>query len=237
MRVGIDAHVLGKRQTGNETYMRELLSSLAARKDPDVEYVCYHTARVPAVPSVMRRERLWPHSPLLRVPMSLPLALRRDRVDVAHLQYVSPPIVPCPIALVVHDLSFESHPEFLPRLQVARMRCLVPHSIRRSAHTIAVSRFTQRQIIERYRVRPDRVTVTPQAAGPAFRRIAERDVLRTKVAGLELPERYILAVGNLQPRKNLRTLLEAYASLIRAGRIEQRLVLVGQVHYRRSEER
>lgn len=230
MRVGLDVHTLGKRQTGNETYIRELLAGLAAIGEPGIEFVCYHTAGPPAIP-LGRGQRLWPQTPLIRVPVSFPLALRRDRVDVAHFQYVSPPVAPCPVVLMVHDISFESHPEFLPTLQTARMRWLVPGSIRRAAHTVTVSDFTRQQIIERYRTHPDRITVTPEAAGPAFRRVADQTALRTSLAALHLPERYILAVGNLQPRKNLSTLLEAYAALLRSGRIEQELVLVGQLHY------
>lgn len=241
MRVGLDAHTLGRRQTGNETYMRELLGGLTAIGDPDVEYVCYHTspdgsalsgAAWQSLAGRGRIRRVWPGAPLVRVPVGFPLALYRDRVDVAHFQYVSPPVAPCPIVLMVHDISFESNPEFLPWLQAERLRWLVPRSIRRAAHTVTVSHFTRQQMLERYGLHPDRVTVTHEAAGPAFKRVADPVALRVALDGLDIPERYILAVGNLQPRKNLRTLLEAYASLVARDRIEQTLVLVGQVHYK-----
>ena len=234
IRVGLDVHTLGRRQTGNETYTRELLNALAAIADPDVDYVCYHTGRSAdrsACPPGRTRQ-VWPHVPIVRIPVSFPLALIRDRVDVAHFQYVAPPVSTARIVLIVHDVSFESHPEFLPRVQVARLRWLVPRSIRRASHTLTLSHFTRRQLIERYRLDPDRVTVTPAAAGGAFKRIQDPIRLRQRLEPLGVPERYILAVGNLQPRKNLPTLLEAYAALIHSGRIEQKLVLVGQAHYR-----
>src|SRR5262249_54704083 len=160
--------------------MRELVSGLAAIADPDIEYVCYHTAQVSSHPALPlgRVRRVWPHTPLVRVPVSFPLALRRDRVDVAHFQYVSPPLTKTRVVLMVHDISFESHPEFLPRTQVARMRWLVPHSIRRAAHLLTVSDFTRRQMVDTYAIPPERITVTPEAAGAAFAYVPDRQMLR-----------------------------------------------------------
>jgi len=234
VRVGLDVHTLGRRQTGNETYIRELVSALAALADPEVEYVCYHTSATSpnsALPGRVRR--VWPHTPIVRLPVSFPIALHRDRVDVAHFQYVAPPVTTARVVLMVHDISFESNPEFLPRTQAARLRWLVPQSIRGAAQVLTVSEFTRRKMVETYRIPPDRITVTPEAAGAAFVPMHDEAAAQTvAAAGCDVPSRFILAVGNVQPRKNLRTLLDAYATLIRSGRIAHKLVLVGQRHYR-----
>lgn len=231
LRIGLDVHTLGARQTGNETYTRELLAGLREVADPTLEYVCYHTFRRWHPPPVGTQARVWPHSPLVRVPVSFPLVMRRDRIDVALFQYVAPPISPCPVVLMVHDISFESHPEFLPRLQAARLRWLVPRSIRAAAHVLTVSEFSRQQIVRRYGVPLDRISVTHEAASDGFRPLPDRSS-QAVLAPLRLPERFVLAVGNVQPRKNLHTLLDAYATLVRARQIDAPLVLVGQLHYR-----
>lgn len=231
LRVGLDVHTLGARQTGNETYTRELLNGLRCVADSSIDYVCYHTSRTEHAVPVGTHTRIWPRAPLVRLPVSFPLLLRRDRIDVALFQYVAPPVTPCPVVLMVHDISFESHPEFLPRLQVARMRWLVPRSIRAAAHTLTVSEFSREQIVRHYGTSPDRISVTHEAASDVFRPLPD-PFSQAVLEPLGLPPRFVLAVGNLQPRKNLGTLLEAYARLVHTRRFEPPLVLVGQRHYR-----
>ena len=165
---------------------------------------------------------------------AFPLALWRDRVDVAHFQYLSPPIVPCPVVLSVHDISFETHPEFFAPIECARLRFTIPVAVRRAAHILTLSECSRVEIIEHYRVAPERISVTPLAAAATFRAVSDPGSLRPAATALGVTEPYILAVGNLQPRKNLERLLSAYAGLRRAGKTEHRLVLVGQKAYRSS---
>jgi glycosyltransferase involved in cell wall biosynthesis len=167
-----------------------------------------------------------PAHPMLRIPFGFPWVLLRDRIALAHFQYVSPPIAPCPVVLTVHDISYEAHPEYFSVPQRKRMQWLVPGSIRRAAHTLTVSEFTRTQICERYGIAPERVTVTPNGVAGQFRPQAP-DVSRAAIARFKLPRPFLLGVGNLQPRKNLERLIKAYAvAARRLGDID--LVLVGQ---------
>lgn len=231
MRVGIDVHTVGERQTGNETYVRELVDHLTGLPDDGTEYLLYHTRRAPRPEWAAYARRLRPHAPALRIPVAFPVALRRDRVQAAHFQYVVPPWCPCPTVVSVHDVSYEAHPEFFPAAMRARMRLLVPRAVRTAAAVITISEFSRREIVERYRVDPARVVVTPLAAGPGFRPLDAGDVAeRLARIGIEGP--YVLAVGNVQPRKNLGRLLEAFAALRRRVDLPHRLVLVGRRAYR-----
>ena len=231
LRVGIDVHTLGRRKTGNETYVRGLFEGFAELPADGVEYIAYYTGdRAPALGPVAAR-RVIPHFPLVRIPLSFPLALRRDRIDVAHFQYIQPPVCPCPVVLSVHDISYEFHPEYFPPVERLRMRAMIPSAIRRAAHVITLSEFSRRQIQERYGVREERITVTPLAAGKAFRPPPAGVEPRRVAEALGIRGAYILAVGNLQPRKNLARIVSAYAALRRDGRIAHRLVLVGPRAY------
>jgi glycosyltransferase involved in cell wall biosynthesis len=233
MRIGIDAHTLGQRKTGNETYVRNLIRELSDRQDPDLDYVFYHFAGVETPP--WRGEgRLVHRQPLVRLPLSFPWALRRDRVDVAHFQYVIPPLCPSRAVVIIHDISYEDHPEYFHPLEAFRLKWSVRPSARRAAHVLTLSEFSKGKIAERYGVPRDRITVTPAAASSAFRVLEDRAAVSDVLARRDLRAPYVLAVGNVQPRKNLERLMRAYARLRRPGRIGHDLVLVGQPAFKGS---
>lgn len=229
MKVGIDIHAIGMRQTGNETYIRNLVENLAALGLP-LDYVFYHT-----LPPEVYAEFTWktglrrlrPHNPLVRIPLGFPLVLLRDRIDLAHFQYVAPPLCPCPTVVTVHDISFELFPENFHPLERKRMQWLVPFSARKAAHVITVSEFSRRAIMQRYGVPEQRISVTHEGVSDNFRQARDAAWVASRTARFGLAKPYVLGVGNLQPRKNLERLLKAFARLRGAG-VAWDLVLVGQ---------
>ncbi|HJV32493.1 MAG TPA: glycosyltransferase family 1 protein [Patescibacteria group bacterium] len=116
-----------------------------------------------------------------------------------------------PLVLTVHDLSYEIYPEFFSPKQRLWHRAVDPRALaRRAAAILAVSETTKRDIIERWGVPPERVTVTLE--GAPRRTAAPVDDAGVR-ARLRLPERFILHVGALEPRKNHLGLLDAYHQL------------------------
>lgn len=228
LRVGIDAHVVGRRQTGNETYVVELASALARRSDIDpVAYVDGDTAWPRADAPRLGRFR-W-RSRYLRIPLELPVRARQDRISVLHVQYVAPPVSPVPMVVTVHDLSFIDVPGDLPRAMVWRMRATVGLAVRQAAVVLAVSEFTRGRLIEHYGLEPERVVVTPNGVDPRWRplAVAEREA-RLAAAGLsDLPARFVLAIGAQVPRKNLDRLVRAVAAVRADGQPDIGLVIAG----------
>src|SRR5439155_15044463 len=171
-RVGIDAHALGSRLGGNETYIRNVIRALAT-VDPHGDYTLFLSPPLPEGPIAgaerMRRVMVRPRTPLVRIPVSFPLALARERIDVVHVQYVAPMLCPARIVVSVHDLAYEHYPECFSHAEVARFRALVPWTIRRAAAVLTLSEFSRRDIVRRYGVPPEKVVVAPCAAGPLFR--------------------------------------------------------------------
>src|SRR6185295_8649907 len=111
MHIAIDAHSVGAQLAGNETYAVNLIEALA-EIDQSNRYTLYVTKRS----AVDRFKNRWPnfqvkqtlpHTPLVRIPLTLSVALRKDRVDVLHVQYTAPPRTPCALVATIHDLSFE----------------------------------------------------------------------------------------------------------------------------------
>jgi glycosyltransferase involved in cell wall biosynthesis len=100
---------------------------------------------------------------------------------------------------------------------------------------VTVSELCREEIIENYRVPAERVVAIPNAAGPAARPITEAEAKsELEQLGLDRRRPYLLAVGNLQPRKNLSRLIEAFGRLI-AGGLDVELVIAGPRHYQGEE--
>ena len=223
MRIGIDARTLSGRYTGDRTYWRGLIGGLAA-VDTVNEYFLY--TRLPLEgdpPPGLGPNFFWrllpkPTHDALWMLMAFPQALKKDRIDIAHTQYNIPLLgTPCPVVTTVHDVSFRVHPEyFLPKDRWV-LNTLVPRSMQKAARVIAVSESTRRDILRHYTQIPkEHVTVILEAADSRFAppRDGQETARAVSNTRLGLDDRpYLLAVGVLQPRKNLALLLDAFALL------------------------
>lgn len=233
IRVALDAHVAGRRGTGNETYVVNLADALANRAD--VEALVYVDAKVawPGSPSVLLH-RLTVRTPFLRIPVELPFRARRDKADLLHVQYVSPPVSGLPLVTTIHDLSFEDIPGLFRRPTQVRLRWFVRQSARRSAAVITISEFTRSRLLHHYDLDPSRVFVTPLAVSPRWHRPSPQEQARRLQPIGVLPP-FVLAVGNLHPRKNIPRLIRSIAAARDAGAGDLHLVVAGSRGWRSSE--
>jgi glycosyltransferase involved in cell wall biosynthesis len=195
----IDADVLGRRRTGDETYVRELLAGLATR-GLQVEAV---TRRPDLVPAGIDAVLLEARSSELRMLWSLPQLLRRRRPDLAHFQYVVPPGWRGRSVVTVHDLSFERRGDLMAPADRLMMRTMVPRAVRRAELVLTVSEFSKADLVDCYGIDPAKVVVTPNGVSSSFTPDGER---------YPGPP-FVLFVGALQPRKNPVLALEAFARL------------------------
>lgn len=152
-------------------------------------------------------------------------SVRRRRIDVFHaLVYRAPSRKPrVPVIPVVWDLSHVRHPDSHPRSRIRWMRH-VEATCRNAPVIHTISQFTADEIVEVFGVPRDRIEVVPPAVSSVFRVAAESGP--PERLGVT-PGRYALSVSTLEPRKNLRTLLAAYATLTPAERSQMPLVVVG----------
>ena len=233
MHIAIDAHSVGSGLAGVETYITNLIEALAATGEAH-RYTLYVTKGQAGDrfagrwPHVSVRRTL-PHTPVVRVPLTFPVELRRRPVDLLHVQFTAPPFAPCAVVATIHDLAFEHLPETFNRRSWMQLRLTVRRTARTAAHIITPSEFSRRDLIETYNVAPERVSVTHAAAAPHFRPASAETVAGVKRSyGIEGD--YVLAVGSIQPRKNLVRLVRAYSDLRRSrsqAKLPQ-LVLVGK---------
>jgi len=229
LHIGFDAHSIGTGLGGNETYASKLIEALA-EVDTQNRYTLYVTKQeaidryTHRWPNVSVRKTL-PHTPLIRIPLTLAAELRRRPVDILHVQYTAPPLAPCETVVMIHDLSFEHLPETFKRRSWMQMRLTVRRTARSASHVVTDSEYSRQDILRTYRLPPERVTTTPLAASSRFKPTDDRRVLEKY--GIE--GNYILAVGSIQPRKNIARLIRAYTLMLSQHRDSTpKLVIAGK---------
>lgn len=246
MKVAIDAHMVGERETGNETYTLNLvraLLALPAEVTHPLSFSLYATHPAPLQAQLppadqARVRQIRPAAAPLRIPFGMPAATRRDRISLLHVTYVAPPVSTCPFVVTVHDISYTRYPQFFSPRDRWMLSTLVPWTIRRAARVITVSNHARQEIIDRYGITPARVAVTYEAAAEQFAKVHDPAQLAAVRAAYGLPAagRYLLALGNLQPRKNMGRLIEAFVRLrAHADMRDIHLVIAGKALWRESE--
>ncbi len=218
MRIALNAQLIstgaGYRAAGVSRYSQYLTQSLGRLGLPHhlEAYVRDPAFQAPGVELVRTR---WPtHRPLARILWEqalLPRMLAARGVELVHgLVNVLPLATKVPGVVTVHDLSFLHLPGALPRAKRLYLRALCRASVRRARAVIAVSRQTGQDVVRSFSVSARRVHVVYNGVDDRFRPPDPAQAAAFRRAR-GLPERYVLYLGTLEPRKNLERLLQAFA--------------------------
>ncbi len=239
MKIVMDARVLTGRFTGDRTYWKSLIHSLAAI-DSENEYLLLsrtpiEPTELPTTPNFVaqvvpaKNERTW-------TMFALPAAARAARANLIHGQYTMPPkiLCPCPFVTTVHDVSFQIFPEWFPLRDRILMNVTVPASMRSAAHVITDSESSRKDILRAYGLPPAHVSAILLGLTPGFEQASAGGEAAIQRDRKLIEERYgiadpfILCLGVLQPRKNLNRLAEAYGKLKARYGLPHKLVFVGK---------
>jgi glycosyltransferase involved in cell wall biosynthesis len=179
----------------------------------------------------VRASRLPTSHPAVRVvweQILQPGQLWQVRADLHHaMAFVAPVIAPCPSVVTVYDLSFLRYPELFRPANRLYLRLMTGFSCRRARRAIAISESTARDVQNLLGVSAGRIDVAvPGVDGRFFAPVSAERIARFREAS-RLPERFFLFLGTLEPRKNLVTLLQAYAALPASAVRAVKLVLAG----------
>jgi glycosyltransferase involved in cell wall biosynthesis len=237
MHIAINAHLLAHtrsfRRAGVSNYVEALLTHLGLI-DQQNRYTVYTTrgidGRALSLPPnfAVRPSRLPTINPRVRIPweqLLAPLLLRLGHADVFHgVLNVAPLFCPSPSVITIHDLAFLSFPQTFRRLNRAYLTWATRVSARRATRILAVSEATKQEIVRLLGIPPERIVVTYDACEERFAPPdpAALEAFRRRAG---LPERFILFVSTLEPRKNVPTLLDAYARI--AGSTDAPLIIGG----------
>lgn len=246
MKIGIDIRNIGRKRTGDEVVFLNLVRNLASI-DSKNEYILLTDKRTEDELQIIRdtlgiegKENFR----IITLPSEnkfdwniwfLPKFLRESDIDVYHTQYITPFFVPKRIKIIthIHDVSFCVFPQYIHWKDRMFLKMLIPLSLRRADKIIAVSEFTKNEIIAYYQVLTEKISVVYNAISADFERegevssdISNQNTLDGLWKKYALPEKFVLYVGTLQPRKNIPALIRAF-SLVAEKVSDISLVLVG----------
>jgi glycosyltransferase involved in cell wall biosynthesis len=233
MHVALNAQLLAGqasyRSAGIHHYIDHLLRHLP-QAAPELRLTIFTGAGQTAVTGAsVRRTRLPTGRPVVRIiweQVLQPLILARLRPDLLHsLAFVSPVLAAPPTVVTVYDLSFKLMPQRFRPAQRLYLNALTAYSCRRARRVIAISESTRADLQRYFGLARERIDVAYPGIAPAFRPLPAA-VVEDFRARQGLPERFILYLGTLEPRKNLTTLAQAFATL-RASQPDLFLVLAG----------
>ncbi|MGI8854264.1 MAG: glycosyltransferase family 4 protein [Thermomicrobiales bacterium] len=233
-RIAIDARMCGYRQGGIASYTRQLTAALAPLLTARGDTLIVGRARrggtvLPGQPG-QQETRLWtpPHHRFER--WTLPIEWLRTRCDLLHTPDFLP-VRPGPwrTVITVHDLDFLRHPDRLTA-EAQRYYGRIYWAVHHADAIIAVSQATRDDLVNLTGADPCRITVIHEAADARFRpgnRAASSVDSLLDVAGTRIPTPFFLFVGTIEPRKNLDTLLDAYAAYRQSSPAASHLVIAG----------
>ena len=232
MRIGIDLHTLTDFMQGSRTYVYNLTRSLV-EIDRENEYYLYFPRNL-----IMKGEAgfqqenvqyrvISPSKRSIRLTISFPVKLAMHRVDLFLCQYMGPLFARCPYIVTIHDIIHERYPEFYPRNLRILMKLFYPLSARRAERIFTGSEYSKKEIKDIFKIPEERIIVIPYAASKDFRVIEDLDKIAEIKDRYGIKRKYILFVGRLEPRKNIKGLIKAYSLLKNRYNISQQLVIVG----------
>ncbi|NLD73887.1 MAG: glycosyltransferase family 4 protein [Chloroflexi bacterium] len=233
--MGLNAHLLSLDETyraaGGSRYIYKLLQHLPAA-DPSLDYHAFLADGRVALARWAAHLSRWPtQRPAVRIlweQLAQPWEARRRGLHLLHAPFcVGPLAARCPLVVSVHDLSFFRYPELFRPMNRHYLQPFTRMSTRRARLVLASSESTRRDVLEILGVPPNRVSVVPLGVDDTLQPVADPDVLAAFRRRRNLPERMILYLGTLEPRKNLPTLLTAYAHLAGRAGFRHTLVVAG----------
>jgi glycosyltransferase involved in cell wall biosynthesis len=237
-RIGILYTAALRQGGGIGRYTRELVDALARSADAEAFQVTLVVARdapryrLPALPPgwnvrVLPLPERWLTILWHRLHLPLWVDAWAGSFDIFHApDFVLPPLRRASGLVTVHDLSFITYPEgAVPELR-QWLSHEVPRSIARARHVLADSESTRRDLGSRLGVDPARITVVGAGVEARFRPVVAPDILAAVRRRYGLPERFILGLGTLEPRKNFDGLIRAF-DRIQADAPDLHLVIVG----------
>ncbi|MEO6213273.1 MAG: glycosyltransferase family 1 protein [Vicinamibacterales bacterium] len=230
MRIAIDARKL--RDYGIGTYVRNLLRHLA-RIDHTTDYVLITQPSDVELGTELGEnfrtvvDRAGAYS--VREQLTIPMDLRRERVDLFHApHYVLPPLTPCKSIVTIHDCIHLRFPQYLPnRFAYAYARSSLWVATHRATRVLTVSEASKRDILRYFRVPESKIDVIYNAIDERLEEAPGAEGMRLVQERYQLNDPFILYAGNIKPHKNLERLIEAFHTLRTNGFENVKLLIIG----------
>jgi len=235
VRIGIDATALPPQPVGAGNYIIQLTRALVS-SDFDHQLVIYAQNHGPDLINLPPDGEVeWqivddmsPGVRLIWEQTRFPGLIGRTKIDLLHsLHYTKPLILPCASVVTFHDMTFFLYPHLHTRARRWYFPPMMRLSAKQANTIVTVSESTRRDAIRLLGVDPGKVTTTQLGVDASFRVINDLHAKKEIALKYDLPEKFILYLGTIEPRKNLPLLVRAYRLLVDNG-THLKLILVGK---------
>jgi glycosyltransferase involved in cell wall biosynthesis len=236
LRITIDYTPALRQTAGIGRYTRGLVAALA-ELDRENEYTLFCAGQTPVAPNwpanfTVRTSSVparWLTAGWHRLGLALPVEWLSGSSTLFHSpDFTLPPLREARGVVTIHDLSFMRFPQYADPGLRAYLQRAVPRGVARAARVLADSENTKTDLIALLHVPPEKISVVPAGVEPRFRPVRDTIRLNEVRARYRLPQWFILAVGTIEPRKNLARLITAYAQLRRQTGLPHALVIAGK---------
>ena len=236
MNIALDGMPLVSQLTGVGHYTLELARNLALAAPTDSFMLVSPQPMLPSTLEAIENQSVpnLSHVTLARGALNrrwwsigLPRYLSKSAFDLFHgTNYEIPLWLRLPSVVTIHDLSLLLHSDAHERHLVRRARWRLPLMVKAASTIITPSNSVKTEVCETFKLDPEKVSVTPEAPRPSFLRRQDGEVskLRTR---LGITQDFVLYVGTIEPRKNLRRVVEAFERLLRTTSLSPKLVIAG----------
>lgn len=229
-RIGIDAHMLGDHSGGNETFYSGLLSHMEIPECFEIYLFVMHNSNVNNLNKNFKIVYFSSKNSFVRNFIELPILCLKYKLDLLHVQYFIPFVRFCPVVCTIHDICFEHFSDIFTSKEYFRQKKLIPYAAKHSKKIFTVSNFSKQDISEHYKIAGDKIAVIYNSPKDIFKKKSEEnlDVNALKLK-FGIKTKFVLSVGNLQPRKNLVRLIKAFVCLKKDHcNLDSQLVIVGK---------
>jgi len=230
LRIAIDCRTIGKKRTGDEVYTKNLVLNLAKIDSKNQYFLLFDRNVDRAIlgsipPANFKIITITPSHKLLWTMYSLPKWLKKNHVDVLHVQYIAPLWLPKHIKLIttLHDVSWKFYPQYIKKSDLFFLNTLIPISIKKADKIITVSQTSKEDIVKTYAIPPDKVRVVYNGVHIPIGYATPDRVIEK----YHLPKNFIFYVGTLQPRKNVPSLLRTFQVLRNKYKVENVQLVIG----------
>ncbi|MBD3300627.1 MAG: glycosyltransferase [Candidatus Moranbacteria bacterium] len=250
MKIALDIRKIGKRQTGDEIYITNLIKNLAQIDSRNSYYLCTDSYEGESIAKRILRKlpknfkivTLTPGNKIFWTQYSLAKFVKEKKIDLVHVQYITPLRLPKKTKLIttIHDISFLKHPEYIQFIDRLLLNFFIPRSLKRADHIIAVSNFTKNEITKNYKTPSSKISTVYNGINKEnFKPLREfkNEFINKIRKKYNLFYRYILNISSLQPRKNLPFLIEAFNNYISFYKDDETVLVIGGEKARNYDER
>ena len=234
MKIAIDARSLESSKTGIGRYLSNLLKYW--KNEENTKFVLYFKDEIPDnelinsdnFEKVILKNPLVFSSNFFFQHFLLPYYLKKDKVDFFFSPFYLKPIY-CPVrsSIVLHDISYEAHPEWFGFNSQLILRMLSKYSAKTAEKIFTVSSYSKSEIMKYYHTNPDKITVTSLASDDSFRKIEDLGKIKVIKEKYEINKKFIFCVGTIFSRRHIPEIAEAFEKVLDRCD-EYQLLIVGK---------